>query len=128
MKNNFSAILIAIFMTACVGVSIFAIGGAALFNKSGVPVSNSAVQASKISDINPAQSAQVAQMQDLITQYQSHEEQYKQREQQLQQQLAQANAQVQQDQQMVQQIRSLIGALQQRGLITVTQDGRIIIN
>lgn len=128
MTKHFSAILTALLITACVGASIFAIGGAALLNRNGVPVSNSSAQVSQISDTNGTQPAQVAQLQDLVTQYQSREQEYQQREQQLQEQLAQANAQVQQDQQMLQQVQALLSALQQRGLISMTDDGRIRIN
>ena len=118
MKKPFMAALIALLITACVGTSIFAIGGAAFINKDGVQASNSPAQASMVN--TSQQSDQVAQLQNLISQYQ-------QREQQLQQQLAQANAQIQQDQQTLQQVQTLLGALQQRGLIRLTSDGRIII-
>jgi uncharacterized protein YlxW (UPF0749 family) len=128
MKKQFMAILAALFITACVGGPIFAIGGAALLNKNVTPISNSQAQASVISDTNLSQQDPVAQLQDLVSQYQDHEQQYQQREQQLQEQLAQANAQVQQDQQMLQQVQVLLAALQQRGLITVSGDGRIFIN
>ena len=128
MKKQFMAAFVALLITACVGASIFAIGGAALLNKNGVPVSNSVSQVSEISNTTLSQTDQVAQLQDLISQYQDHEQQYQQREQQLQEQLAQANAQVQQDQRMLQQVQNLLGALQQRGLITITNDGRIVIN
>jgi peptidoglycan hydrolase CwlO-like protein len=128
MKKTIIASLIALLMTACVGTSIFVIGGAALLNKNGVTPSNSQAQLSQVSNVSSSNQAQIDQMQNLINQYQDREKQYQQREQQLQDQLAQANAQVQQDQQMVQQIRSLLAALQQRGLITVTNDGRILIN
>jgi len=128
MKKQFMAFLVALFMTACVGVSIFAIGAAALVNKNSVPVANSVSQISDVANVTSSQSDQVTQLQALVTQYQDREKQYQQREQQLQDQLTQANTQVQQDQQMVQQIQSLLGALQQRGMITVTNDGRIFIN
>jgi peptidoglycan hydrolase CwlO-like protein len=119
MKKSVVAVLIAFLMTAMVGICIFAVGAAALHNKSGVAVSNSPAQAS---------AASVDQLQSLITQYQDREQQYQQREQQLQNQLSQAQAQIQQDQQMIQQVRMLLSALQQRGLISVTNDGRIFIN
>ncbi len=128
MKKQFMAILIALLMTACVGTSIFAIGGAALLNKNTVPVADSQGQASVISDSNLSQQNQVAQLQDLVSQYQDHEQQYQQREQQLQEQLSQANQQVQQDQQLIQQVQVLLATLQQRGIISISGDGRIFIN
>lgn len=129
MKKPVIAMLIALFMTAILGVSIFAIGGAALLNNNGIPVSNSPVQGSSVSALDsPHQTDQINQLQSLVSQYQDHEQQYKQREQQLQQQLAQANAQLQQDQQLIQQVKMLLGALQQRGLIRINDDGQIFIN
>ncbi len=128
MKKQVMALLAALIMTACVGVSIFAIGGAALINKNGVPVANSVSQASEISSVSSSQQDQIAQLQDLVSQYQDREQQYQQREQQLQEQLSQANTQVQQDQQMLQQVQILLSALQQRGMIKITNDGRIFIN
>ena len=125
MKKSTTAILSALLMTLCVATSIFAIGGAALLNRNGTPTSNA--QASGGGDLNAPQSSQSAQVQSLIAQYQDHEQQYQQREQQLQQQLADANAKVQQDQQLIQQFQMLLNALQQRGLIRITDDGRVFI-
>lgn len=126
MNKSMIAILIALLMTACVGASIFTVGGAALLNKNGSPVSNSPAQAVNVSaSTQPAD--QVAQYQSLVAQYQDREKQYQQREQQLQDQLAQANAQIQEDQQLVDQARSVLSALQQRGVIQITDDGRILI-
>jgi peptidoglycan hydrolase CwlO-like protein len=126
MNKSMIAILIALLMTACVGASIFTVGGAALLNKNGSPVSNSPAQAVNVS-ASTQQTDQVAQYQNLVAQYQDREKQYQQREQQLQDQLAQANAQIQEDQQLVDQARSVLSALQQRGVIQITDDGRILI-
>lgn len=125
MKKPLMAVLIALFVTAFIGTPILVIGGAALVNRTGVAPSNSPAQGSAL---NVAQSSnQMAQLQSLISQYQDREQQYQQREQQLQEQLAQANAQLQQDQQTLDQVKMLLGALQQRGLIRLTSDGRIVI-
>lgn len=130
MKKSFTPVLVALLITACVGASMFAIGGAALLNKNGVSTSNSpAHQVSDAVGLNASQQvSQVDQLQNLVSQYQDHEQQYQQREQQLQEQLAQANAQIQQDQQMIGQFQNLLTALQQRGVIRITNDGRIFIN
>lgn len=128
MKKPFMAVLIALLVTVCVAVPMFAIGGAALMNKNGVTPSNSPAQAAEASQVNSTeQNDQVGQLQGLVSQYQDREKQYQEREGQLQQQLAQANAQLQQDQQLLQQVQMLLGALQQRGLIRLTNDGRIVI-
>ena len=125
MKKQFIALLAALIMTACVGGSLLAISGVALFNPNGTQAANSQAQ---VSDPNAMQQSQIQQMQGLITQYQAREQQYQTREVQYQQQLNQANTQVQQSQQQMQQIQALLNALQQRGLITLTSDGRIYIN
>lgn len=128
MKKSMVAGLIAFLMTVLVAAAIFLIGGAALLNRNSVPLSTSPVQASGVSAVtSPGQTDQIGQLQSLISQYQDREQQYQQREQQLQSQLAQANTQIQQDQQMIQQVQRLLEALQQRGLIQVTSDGRIFI-
>jgi len=128
MKKQIMAVLTAFLMTVLIGVFIFAIGGAAFFNTMGTQAANAPSDVSLISNTNVSQADQVAQLQNLISQYQDHEQQYQQREQQLQEQLAQANSQIQQDQQMIQQVQMLLSALQQRGLISITSDGRIHIN
>jgi TolA-binding protein len=129
MKKPIIAALLALLMTACVGAAIFAIGGAAVLNKNSVPVSNSASAGGTTAVISAPQTTnQVAQLQNLISQYQDREKQYQQREQQLQNQLSQTNAQLQEAQQTVQQAQMLLQALQQRGVIRVTNDGRIFIN
>jgi len=128
MKKQFAALIAAILMTTCIALSILAVGGAALFNRNGTVVANSRTQASQAIDANASQDAQVQQLQSLVAQYQSREQQYQSREQQYQQQLDQANAQVKQLQDQMQQVQFLLQALQQRGLITITSDGRIFIN
>lgn len=128
MKKQLAALLAALLMTACVGGSILAIGGVALFNPNGTAAANSLSQASQVVDANASQQVQIQQLQALVAQYQAREQQYQAREKQYQQQLDQATVQVQQAQQQMEQIQMLLTALEQRGLITVTSDGRIFIN
>jgi len=125
MKKQFIALLAALIMTLCVGGAMFAISGVALFNPNGTVAANSQTQ---VVDPNANQQSQIQQLQSLVAQYQTRDQQYQAREVQLQQQLGQANVQVQQSQQQMQQIQALLNALQQRGLITLTSDGRIFIN
>jgi TolA-binding protein len=125
MKRSITAVLIAILMTTILGVSMFAVGAAALGNQRGTAIANSQAQAP--AGLAPQQSGNVAELQSLVSQYQDREQQYRQREQQLEDQLARANAQIQQDQQSLQQIQTLLAALQQRGLINITNDGRVFI-
>jgi peptidoglycan hydrolase CwlO-like protein len=128
MKKHAIAALIALLMTACVGTSVFAIGESALMNKNGIPPANSAAQASTVADRNASPGSELDELRSLVSQYQDREQQYQERERQLQAQLAQANAQIQQDQEMVQQVQRLLGALQERGMISITNDGRILLN
>jgi len=132
MKKQFIALLAALLMTACVGGAMLAISGVALFNPNGTVAANSQAQVvdpnSNQQSQNSNQQSQIQQLQNLVAQYQTRDQQYQAREAQLQQQLGQANVQVQQSQQQMQQIQALLNALQQRGLITLTSDGRIFIN
>src|SRR5512142_2393805 len=118
MSKKLAALMAAFLSTICVGVAILAVGGAALFNPNGTAAAQSPAQAATAAA--SGNQAQVQQLQALISQYQA-------REQQLQQQLQNANGQVQQAQQQMQEVRSLLLALQQRGLITITGDGQILI-
>ncbi len=127
MSKRLAAFLAAVLTTACIGVAILAVGGAALFNPNGTAAAQSPAQATAAASSGGA-GDQVQQLQALVAQYQAHEQQYQAREQQLQQQLQSDSSQVQQARQQMQEIRSLLIALQQRGLITITADGQIIIN
>ncbi len=128
MKKQLIALLAALLMTACVGGAMLAIGGVALFNPNGTTAANSTVQAAQVVDTSSSQQSQIQQLQGLISQYQARDQQYQARDSQYQQQLDQANAQLQQAQQEMQQVQALLNALQERGLITITSDGRIYIN
>jgi uncharacterized protein YlxW (UPF0749 family) len=128
MSKRLAALLAAVISTACVGVAILAVGGAALFNPSGTAAAQSPAQAAAVSSSDNGSQAQIQQLQTLVNQYQAREQQYQAREQQYQQRLQAADSQVQQAQQQMQEIRSLLSALQQNGLITITSDGQITIN
>ncbi len=128
MSKKIAALVAAVLSTACVGVPILLIGGAALFNPNGTVAAQSPAQASSVSTGSASSQAQVQQLQQLVQQYQAREQQYQSREQQLQQQVQADSQTVQQAQQQMQEIRQLLQALQQRGLITITEDGQIMIN
>lgn len=128
MNKQFVAVLAALLMTGCIGGSMLAIGGVALFNPGGTTTTNSNVQASQAVDTNSASQTQIRQMQDLISQYQARELQYQARETQYKQQLEQGNTQIQQAQQQMQQIQILLNTLQEHGLITEGSDGSIYID
>jgi hypothetical protein len=127
MKKQLIALSAAILMTLCVGLAMLAIGGSALFNRNGVAASDT-LGSGKVSNVNASPQVQIQQLQALVDQYKAREVQYQQREQQYQTLLAQANTQIQQFQQEFQQVQALLQALQQRGLIVITNDGRILLN
>ena len=128
MSKHAAALAAAVLITICAAVAIFAIGGAALLNRSGVKAANASSKGSGVSDAAIVQRSQLEQMQVRILQYQAREEKYQQREQQYQQVLAEAQSKVQAAEQQSQQVQSLLSELQQRGLITISNDGRIIID
>ena len=128
MSKRIAALVAAILSTACIGIAILAVGGAALFNPNGTAAAQSPAQASTVAASSGSSQDQVQQLQALLAQYQDREQQYQAREQQLQQQLQDASDQVQQAQQQMQEVRSLLIALQQRGLISITGNGQIVIN
>ncbi len=135
MKKQFMALLAAVVMTSCVGAGMLAIGGAAYFNRNGTAAQNSNSAVPVSNTVETQQAAQIAQLQNLVDQYQrrdqqyqDREKQYRDREQQYQQQIDQANSQLQQYQQQFSQVQMLLSLLQQRGIISVHQDGRISIN
>ena len=126
MTKRFSAFLAASLTTACIAIFVLAVGGAALLNPNGTVAAQSASQAAAA--LNGTDGSQVQQLQALVAQYQSREQQYQAREQQYQQQLQSANGQVQQARNQIREVRALLSELQQRGLITITADGQIVIN
>jgi uncharacterized protein YlxW (UPF0749 family) len=129
MNKHLAAFVAATAMTACSATAILAVGGVAFFNRSGVAPSSSSTsgQASKAADASFVAQSQAQQLQQQVAQYQDRVQQYQSREQQLQHALGQAQAQIQADQQQAQQFQLLLLALQQRGLISITNDGRIFI-
>jgi peptidoglycan hydrolase CwlO-like protein len=120
MKKKLIALIAAVLMTSCVAIVMLAIGGAALFNKNGIAAADTT---GKVVAVNATtdQAAQIQQLQATIEQYKAREQEYQQREQQYQ-------AQIQQYQTQVSQVQQLLEFLQERGIITVTSDGRIFVN
>jgi peptidoglycan hydrolase CwlO-like protein len=124
--KRLQGLVAATLITLVVGFGMVAVGVNAASNTDSVPVSNSPVQASLASAStapDPAQAqvqAQINQLQDLIKQYQSREQQYQAELSKLSQQLSDANTQVN-------QLQQVLMALQERGVIQITRDGRIFI-
>jgi peptidoglycan hydrolase CwlO-like protein len=115
----------ATFITAIVAVGTVGIGVNALSNPNTVAVSNSPAQTTQATQVSTKAatdqtSAEIDQMQNLIKQYQSREQQYQTEIKSLSQKLSDANA-------TADQARQVLDALQQRGIIQITQDGRIFL-
>ena len=128
MNKHFAAFAAATAMTACSATAILAVGGVAFFNRSGVAPANTGAQASKAADSNFVAQSQVQQLQQQVAQYQARDQQYQSRERQLERKLRQAQTQIQADEQQAQQFQLLLLALQPRGLISITDDGKISIS
>ena len=115
-----TAIVAAFLITATLGLGTFVVGANALTNKNSIPVSNSPTTSASTQS-NQAQAQQIQQLQNLVNQYQ-------QRDQQYQSEVSQAAQQIQSDSQQIQQYQTLITILQQQGVISISQDGRVFIN
>jgi hypothetical protein len=138
----FPALLFALAITAIIGIAMFIVGGNALLNQNTAPVLNAppagASGSSNASDPPAASSAQggsdpqlaadqqqIAQMQNLINQYQAREKTYQTELKQAAQKVSDANAQLAQANQQLQVFQQVMQALQERGIIRITQDGTI---
>jgi flagellar motor protein MotB len=148
VMKAFPALLFALAITAIIAISMFIVGGNALLNQNTAPVLNAppgaAPQAappatsggvSNASDPPAASSAvdpqlaaaqqQIAQMQKLLTQYQAREKTYQTELKQAAQKLSDNNAQLAQVNQQLQVFQQVLQALQDRGIIRITNDGTI---
>jgi hypothetical protein len=123
MKHT-SALIGALVITFIMGAAMVLVGASVFFNKNSAPLNNSPSGAASMVVPTAAgsiqDSASVQQLQNLIIQYQSREQHY-------QTQLNQAQQDVQQASSQIQQYQALIAALQQRGVITIGQDGTVSI-
>ena len=120
--KRLQGLIAATFITGIVALGVVGIGVNAVSNPNSVAVSDSPNKAAQVSANTAADqtSAQIDQLQNLIKQYQSREQQYQTEIKSLSQKLSDANATADQAQQILQ-------ALQQRGIIQITQDGRIFL-
>ncbi len=106
-------------MTLCTGLAMLAISGfSAIQQPAAAPAASTAalVQEFALTTDSQGQQAQVQQLQQAVSAYQTREQQY-------QQALTQAQTQLQQDQQQLQQYQQLFTVLQQQGIITLRQGG-----
>ncbi len=118
-------LIAATFITGIVAVGMVGIGVNAISNPNSVAVSDSpakTAQTAQAATSAPSDqtTAEINQLQSLIKQYQSREQQYQTEIKSLSQKLSDANAVADQAQQILQ-------ALQERGIIQITRDGRIFL-
>ncbi len=130
--KRLQGLIAATFITGIVAVGMVGIGVNAISNPNSVAVSDSpsntaqtaqtaqAASSAATSAASDQATAQINQLQNLIKQYQSREQQYQTEIKSLSQKLSDANATADQAQQILQ-------ALQERGIIQITRDGRIFL-
>lgn len=123
--NHLKALIASLVITGLIACGMFAIGINALMNQNTAPLNDAPIaqNASAVTTDSSAptpSAARIAQLEDLVRQYQAREQQQQQSEQELQLQLDQANT-------TLQQYQNLLTQLQARGLIQITNDGRIMI-
>ena len=127
--KRIQGLIAATFITGIVAVGMVGIGANAISNPNSVAVSDSpaktaqtaqAASGAATSAASDQTTAEINQLQSLIKQYQSREQQYQTEIKSLSQKLSDANAVADQAQQILQ-------ALQERGIIQITQDGRILL-
>ncbi len=129
--KRLQGVIAATFITGIVAVGMVGIGVNAVSNPNSVAVSDSPANTAQAQTAQAASSAatsaasdqttaEINQLQSLIKQYQSREQQYQTEIKSLSQKLSDANATADQAQQILQ-------ALQERGIIQITRDGRIFL-
>ena len=120
--KRFRGLIAATFITGIVAVGMVGIGVNAASYTNTVPVSNSPAKTAQVAApvVADQTSAQIDQMQNLIKQYQSREQQYQTEIKSLSQKLNDANA-------TADQARQILQALQQRGIIQISNDGQIFL-
>jgi chromosome segregation ATPase len=115
-KKILPALVATLCMTAFTVFATLAFGVNALANRNVSATQSAAQPVQQVS----ADQATIQQLQDTIAQYQQRETQYKQ-------ELQKAADQINQTNQQNQQFRQLIMALQNAGVIQITQDGRVTL-
>lgn len=125
--KRFQGLIAAAVITLVVALGMVVIGVDAASNTNVAPIVSSPAQASLAAAGGSSQAqadqsqAQIAQLQSLIKQYQDREKQYQSEIQSLSQKLSDASSQAD-------QLQQILMALQQRGVIQITRDGRIFVN
>jgi len=124
MRKQLIAFIAAVLITGTIALSMFVVGANALANQNGTVASNSPGSQSSVattgSTITSSDQAQIAQLQSLVTQYQSREQQY-------QAALNTDNTQLAQAASEMQTIQQLLAYLESRGIIQIDNQGQITV-
>jgi peptidoglycan hydrolase CwlO-like protein len=120
MKKQYTALLVAFAVTFCMAAGMLLVSGSALLNKNGLPVANSAAEATATAVVKSAEQAQIQQLQSMVAEYQTREVKYQSELQSAGQDLQRVNNQIR-------QYQMLLEALQNRGYITIGQNGQVIV-
>lgn len=125
--NQFKALVASILVTGLIAGAMVVIGGSALFNRPMVSAS-AASDGAVVSNTNAADvAADAAQLRVLVNQYQAREKELGAQLDDLNKQLDERDQQLAQANQQLEQYQNLLQALQERGVIQITADGRIRI-
>ncbi|HEY5157878.1 MAG TPA: hypothetical protein VII93_07960, partial [Anaerolineales bacterium] len=124
MRKQLIAFIAAVLITGTIALSMFVVGANALANQNGTVASNSPGSQSSVattgSTITSSDQAQIAQLQSLVTQYQSREQQY-------QAALNTDNTQLAQAASEMQTIQQLLAYLESHGIIQIDSQGQITV-
>ena len=117
IKRQFPALAAALAISLAVGAVMVALGVNALANSNSTPLK----AAPSVSAAANGDQATIQRLQSDISVYQAREQQY-------QSELNQAAQQLNQAQTQIQQYRSLVNALQDAGVIQITQNGQVFLS
>lgn len=129
--KRLQGLMAATVITLIVAFGMVVIGADAASNTNTAPINAapaSAPAASPANQVQSASQAQLDQLQSLIKQYQDREKQYQSREQQYQTELKSVSQKLNDATSQVDQLQQVLMALQQRGVISISRDGRIFVN
>ncbi|MBI5964185.1 MAG: hypothetical protein HY863_11970 [Chloroflexi bacterium] len=122
MKKTIPAIVAALLITMLVAGGMFAVGGQALLGSASA-ASDAAVVPAQVQTTDQTTQA----LQDQLAVYRARETQYQEQLKLAAQNITEANQQIELANQQIQQYQTLLTDLQNRGLITVAEDGTVSV-
>jgi hypothetical protein len=122
MRKQLIAFIAATLITGTIALSMIVVGVSAMTNRNGVVPSNSTSSvATTASTTTSSDQAQIAQLQNLVDQYQAREQQY-------QSALNSDNTQLSQAAVEMQSVQQLLAFLESRGIIQINSAGQITVS